>query len=162
MTANPNSVPQSADPAVSTAADASRLIDNFGRIMDALLQTVEQETALVRAGRLGDATGLEPTKTELARNYNAGAMAIKRNKDYLSRHLPEALHALSRRHDEFQALLQINLTVLATAHAVSESIIRGVSGELARKNAPQTYGASGRTSEPGPRASQPLTLSRSL
>ena len=59
-------------------------------------------------------------------------------------------------------LLQMNLTVLATAHAVSEGIIRGVSGELARTRAPQTYGASGRANAPDPRASQPLALSRKL
>ena len=41
----------------------------------------------------------------------------------------------------FNALLQINLTVLATAHAVSEGLIRGAHAEVARKNAPQTYGA---------------------
>jgi hypothetical protein len=33
---------------------------------------------------------------------------------------------LRRKHDELHALLRINLTVLATAHAVSEGIIRGV------------------------------------
>ena len=33
-------------------------------------------------------------------------------------------------HNTFRDLLQTNLTVLATAHAVSEGIIRGVSGEL--------------------------------
>ena len=57
---------------------------------------------------------------------------------------------------KFRALLQINLTVLATAHAVSEGIMRGVSDELARKAAPQTYGATGRANAPGPSAAQPL------
>jgi hypothetical protein len=52
--------------------------------------------------------------------------------------------------------------VLATAHAVSEGIVRGVSGELARKSSPQTYGASGRANTPDPRAAQPLALSRML
>ena len=42
----------------------------------------------------------------------------------------------------------MNLTVLATAHAVSESIMRGVSAELARKATPQAYGASGRATRP--------------
>ena len=63
----------------------------------------------------------------------------------------------------FRSLLQTNLTVLATAHAVSEGIIRGVSGELARKQAPSTYGANGRANQPSRRkASQPLAISRSL
>ena len=76
--------------------------------------------------------------------------------------LPDALAALRQRHTAFQSLLQQNLTVLATAHAVSEGIIRGVSGELARKHAPSTYGASGRATGPSPKASPPLALSRTL
>jgi hypothetical protein len=51
---------------------------------------------------------------------------------------------------------------LATAHAVSEGLVRGVSGELARKAAPQTYGASGRANAPDPRKAVPLAVSRVL
>jgi hypothetical protein len=62
----------------------------------------------------------------------------------------------------FRPLLQINLTVLATAHAVSQSIIRGVAGEVSRKAAPQTYGMSGRPTALSPSAAKPVTLSRTL
>lgn len=147
---------------VNSPDDAARLIGQFDVIMGRLLETIERETALVRAGSLREAANLEPAKNDLAREYQSGAAWIKRNKDYLSRNLPELMRALGRRHDEFKALLQINLTVLATAHAVSESIIRGVSGELARKHAPQTYGASGKSTTPGPRAAQPISVSRTL
>ena len=71
---------------------------------------------------------------------------------------PQWLH----RKPSHQALLQINLTVLATAHAVSESIMRGVSQELARKATPQGYGASGKAAAPTVSGQQPLTLSRVL
>jgi hypothetical protein len=59
-------------------------------------------------------------------------------------------------------MLQINLTVLATAHAVSESIVRGVNAEVQRRNIPNTYTASGRRAAPGPRHMTPLAVSRSL
>ena len=62
----------------------------------------------------------------------------------------------------FQAALQTNLTVIATAHAVSEGIIRGVSGELARQQTPSTYGAGGRATAPAAKTSQPLAISRTL
>ena len=81
---------------------------------------------------------------------------------FLAQAAPDALAELQRRHDAFRALLQINLTVLATAHAVSEGIIRGVSGELQRKSTPQTYGASGRANVPARNAVEPLAVSRSL
>ncbi|MFN3658939.1 MAG: hypothetical protein ACK4UO_16950 [Pseudolabrys sp.] len=143
-------------------AEAEAIIGNLDTIMDRLLEIVEEETARVRAGKLGHAVELEATKAELARSYAAESERLRAAKDLVARTLPEKLAALRERHDAFQARLKINLTVLATAHAVSEGIIRGVSGELARKRAPSTYGASGRANSPGPRSSQPLAVSRSL
>ena len=75
---------------------------------------------------------------------------------------PDLLTALRRHHDTFRAMLQINLTVLATAHAVSESIVRGVNTEIQRKNIPSTYTAAGQRAVPGPRNMTPLSVSRSL
>jgi hypothetical protein len=59
-------------------------------------------------------------------------------------------------------MLQINLTVLATAHAVSESIVRGVNTEMQSRNIPNTYTSAGRRTTPGPRHMTPLAFSRSL
>jgi hypothetical protein len=59
-------------------------------------------------------------------------------------------------------MLQINLTVLATAHAVSEGIVRGVNAEMQQKNIPNTYTSAGRRAAPGPRHMTPLAVSRSL
>jgi hypothetical protein len=87
---------------------------------------------------------------------------VKASQPYLAKSAPATLAALTKRHDTFRALLQINLTVLATAHAVSEGILRGVSDALTRKAAPQTYGAGGRHTAPSRNAAQPLTVSRVL
>ena len=46
-------------------------------------------------------------------------------------------------------MLQINLTVLATAHAVSEGIVRGVNTEIQRSNIPNTYTAAGQRADAG-------------
>jgi len=87
---------------------------------------------------------------------------LKASQGQLARLAPDSLAILHQRHDQFRALLQINLTVLATAQAVSEGIVRGVSGEISRRNAPQTYGVGGRPNEPAASASQPLAVSRRL
>jgi hypothetical protein len=147
---------------VTTAADANKLATHYIEVMDALVDVIQQETALVRAGRLADATALEPTKTELARLYIADTLRLRANQAQLADISPQVMPDVIRHHNNFRALLQINLTVLATAHAVSEGIVRGVSGELTRKAAPQTYGASGRANAPGPRAATPLAVSRVL
>lgn len=147
---------------IASVGEAEQVISHLHGIMDSLLATVEEETVRVRAGRLRDAMELEPAKAELARQYTADTERLVSSKKFLSQQLPEKLEALRQRHDTFHALLKINMTVLATAHAVSEGIIRGVSGELARKRAPTTYGSSGRANAIAPTASEPLAICRSL
>lgn len=147
---------------IATVGEAERAIANLNTIMDRLVATVEEETARMRTGRLRAAVELDEAKVELARAYAAESDRVKAAKDLIGQNLPEALERLRQRHEAFRALLQTNLTVLATAHAVSEGIIRGVSGELARQQAPSTYGASGRANAPGSKVSQPLAISRTL
>jgi hypothetical protein len=147
---------------VASPDEAEALIRHLIEVMDALLGTVEEETELVRAGRLAEAADLERAKTELSRMYLDDTARIRASQAYLTRTAPELVAELRKRHDLFRALLQINLTVLATAHAVSESIMRGVSAELARKATPQGYGSTGHASQPAPSGRQPLTLSRVL
>ena len=103
-----------------------------------------------------------PSKNELSQLYIADTQRLKASQTFLARTAPDILAALRQRHDLFQAVLQMNLTVLATAHAVSEGIMRGVSDELTRKATPAAYGASGRTTAPHPRHALPLTFSRVL
>jgi hypothetical protein len=147
---------------VASAAEGEALIKHLMEVMEALLGTVEEETALVRSGRLGEAAKLEANKAELSGMYVADAARIRASQVYLDRVTPAMAAELRTRHDLFRAVLQMNLTVLATAHAVSESIMRGVSAELARKATPQAYGASGQATRPGAAGIQPLTLSRVL
>jgi hypothetical protein len=156
MTSTLQQVPTS----IANASEAEKAVASLERIMDQLEQTVSEETSRVRAGRLRDAASLEQAKAEFARLYAAESDRVKAAKDTIARLVPEALDHLRQRHDTFQGLLRTNLTVLATAHAVSEGIIRGVSGELARKQAPSTYGASGRAQAPSTKASPPLAISR--
>jgi hypothetical protein len=147
---------------IATIGDAERAIANLSTIMERLAATIEEETAEVRRGFLHRAGEIETAKAELARAYAEETTRLKNGKALVSRALPATLDSLRKRHVALQELLRVNLTVLATAHAVSEGIIRGVSGELARKQTPSTYGASGRANSPGARASQPLALSRKL
>ena len=75
--------------------------------------------------------------------------------------VPGLIEELHTQHEQFRARLQINLTVLTTARAVVESIVRGVSSQLARRSSPVTYGAGGRPANPR-RPTVPIALSRNL
>jgi hypothetical protein len=162
MTAQPaQNRPSPARP-VTSAGEAEALIGHYSEVMETLLDLVEQETELVRAGRLREAAQLERHKSELAGLYMVDTARLEASKSYLAQVMPKMLAALRSRHDTFRSLLQINLTVLATAHAVSEGIIRAVAEDINRQVAPQIYGASGRSTAPNPRNAQPLTVFRSL
>ncbi len=148
--------------AITTASDAEALMDRLLEAMDSLVAMIEQETALVREGRLREAALLERAKSDLARSYVTDMTQLSASEIPLAQAVPAIVEAFRRRHAQFHDLLRTNMTVLATAHAVSEDLIRGVSGELARKSAPQTYSASGRPSAPSASTIQPLAVSRTL
>jgi hypothetical protein len=147
---------------IASVGEAEGVVANINIVLDRLMETVAEETARVRAGKLREAAELSETKAELSRRYATESERVMAARDFIAGALPDAFEALRKRNAAFQTLLQANLTVLATAHAVSEGIIRGVSGELARKRAPSTYGATGRANAPAARASQPLAISRTL
>lgn len=148
--------------AATTAEGARKLADDLIAVMSALLDVIERETELVRAGKLREAMTFEKQKTELSRRYVNVVGSLKASQQFMSRAAPELLTTLRRHHDTFRAMLQVNLTVLATAHAVSENVVRGVNAEMQRRNIPNTYTAQGRRAAPGPRHITPLSVSRSL
>ena len=143
-------------------AEARKVAEQLMDAMNALLGLVERETELVRAGQVREAMTLESKKQELSRNYVLAVSELKANQPQLAKSAPELLSTLHRHHDAFRAMLQVNLTVLATAHAVSESVVRGVNAEIQKRNVPNTYTAAGRRATPGPRHITPLAVSRSL
>ena len=144
------------------STEARKLAEDLMDAMNALLGLIERETELVRAGKVREAMTFEGKKQELSRNYVAAVSQLKANQPQLAKTAPELLSTLHRHHDAFRAMLQVNLTVLATAHAVSESVVRGVNAEIQKRNVPNTYTAAGRRAAPGPRHITPLAVSRSL
>ena len=122
--------------AVATPGEARQLADSLMKVMNDLLAIIEQETALVRAGHIREAIALEPSKADISKRYITMISLLKISQAYLASTTPDLLQALRKHHDVFRAMLQVNLTVLATAHAVSEGIVRGVNAEMQRRNIP--------------------------
>jgi hypothetical protein len=141
---------------------AQALAEGLIVTMGALLDIVERETALVRAGKIVEAMALQDDKAALSQRYMQAVERLKGAEAALAATAPDLLTALRRHHEAFRAMLQANLTVLATAHAVSEGIVRGVNGEMQRKHVPQTYTASGQHAGASTRQLSPLAVSRTL
>jgi len=147
---------------ITTAAQAEQAIDDLAALMEKLAELLERETALVHAGRIRGAAALEPRKAELAGRLFASGESLKARAKFLTQSAPGRCMALLRLQETFRAILQKNMIMLATAHAVSEGIMRRLSGDLARKASPQVYGATGRATAPNPKHGRPLAVSRTL
>jgi hypothetical protein len=159
------SVPQTtsantAPPVIRTEAEAAAALGEIADVMNQLGEIIDQETALVRAGRLAAAAAIAERKRELAGAFMAYAARMRAS--FLPPRVPGLIEELRTQHERFRARLQVNLVVLTTARAVVESIVRGVSSQLARRSSPQTYGAGGRHAIPARRPAAPIALSRKL
>jgi hypothetical protein len=158
QTAPPSPLPRE----IRTELEVEQAIAHVAVVMAGLFGIIEEETALVRAGRLSQAAGLQAKKSELAGLYLTAAERLKANAKSLVEARPRECGSLRECHETLRAALQKNLIVLATTHAVAEGIMRRLSGDLARRASPQTYGASGRSNGPNPRLARPLAVSRTL
>jgi hypothetical protein len=147
---------------MKTAAEAEGAIAQVADLIGRLSGVIERETALVHAGKVRDASALAPQKSELTSTLYVVGERLKAHARFLRQAAPAQAAALHALQDTFRSVLQRNMIVLATAHAVSEGIVRRLSGDLARKAAPQVYGASGRAVTPRPKDGKPLAVSRVL
>jgi hypothetical protein len=147
---------------ITTAAEAERAIDDLSALIQKLSGLMEEETTLVRAGKVSHTVDLGRTKAELAHQLYTAGERMKANAKFLMQAVPARCAALARVQDAFRAVLQKNMIVLATTHAVSEGIMRRLSGDLAKKAAPQVYGSTGRATAPHPKYGQPLAISKKL
>jgi hypothetical protein len=147
---------------ITTKAEAETAVDDLTTLLENLSSLVQRETALVRAGQVRGAAEIEPVKRELAGRLFTAGERLKANAKFILQAVPTRCAALQDVQDGLRAALQKNLVVLATARAVSEGIVRRLSGELAKKASPQVYGASGRAVTPNPKHGRPLAISRTL
>ena len=130
------------EPQITSAERAARLIADLGVAMDGLIEVLDEETRLVREGKLRLARDLADLKNDRAAIYTRLMLLARDEVGALARFLPEQTEMLKRRHELFRAEVQINLAVLATARDVAEDLIRQVAND-AGGQAPAGYGQGG-------------------
>ena len=150
-----------AAPRVLGREDAERLVASVLATMGDLEKVLANETAHVRVGRIRDGLAEEEKKSELASAYMRGLETVKANAIALARFAPEALDKLKAAHAGFGRAVETNQTVLATARAVSESLLKSAAEEMSRFSRPQGYGPAGPQAA-RPAKSEPLVLSKTL
>jgi len=146
MNATPAPQPPMMAPAViASGADAVGLCEIIERAMESLIETIEQETSLIRGGKVMDASALQLKKAGLSDVYVKAILYARKQSAELKHYAPDAVDRLQRRHEEFKALLRINMAVLSTARDVSEDLVKTVSRTVGKTEKPTTYGRSGLT-----------------
>jgi hypothetical protein len=154
--------PASPPPRVASKADAEALTADVLACLAELERVLEAETAHVRAGRIREGLADEAARGALG-PLRAGAGDPQVQRVALARFAPDRLDALKSAHARFAKVVEANQVVLATARAVSESLVKGIAEELGRGQRAQGYAPAG-YGAPQPRSPQgePLVVSRSL
>ncbi|HEY8574709.1 MAG TPA: flagellar protein FlgN [Devosia sp.] len=109
----------------------------------ALVDVMNQETTLLRAGHMRQASVLTPEKTRLAQDYVSFARSIQRQGQRLGTQAPAALARLRQGHESLATQMAENLRVLATARMVTEDLLTDVAKVVGQQNKAKAYGRSG-------------------
>lgn len=144
--------------ALCTREEAEDLLGRIGDSMVALVKVFQQETELVKAGRLSEAGALAEEKAVLASRYLREIETLKANASFVSQAVPTLVEELRSAHAAFRDIISLNMRVVATAQSVAEGVIRGAAGEAARREAPKSYSADGRMASKAPM--RPVVLNR--
>ncbi len=130
--------------------------------LSTLVDVMNQETTLLRAGHLREAGKLTPDKTGLAQDYVTLARAVQRQNQRLAAEAPDALDRLRAGHDSLATQMAENLRVLATAKTVTEDVLTDVARMVGQQDRARTYGTAGRVTADPAAAARGLTVNRAL
>ena len=156
---------------MSSAAERLKAIDTLpaGELcgialstLDRLVSILNEETVLLRAGRVREAGELTAEKTRLAQDYMGFARSVQRELPRLRLEAPAMVEAMKVRHEQFATQMAENLRVIATARAVTEELLTDVANAMSAKERPRTYGASGTRAGQPPVAATGVSINRAL
>ncbi|MCB1476782.1 MAG: flagellar protein FlgN [Rhodobiaceae bacterium] len=148
--------------AIAGREQAGIFFDDLQETITQLLDVLEAETELLRAGRVEESMALSAKKTALATTYARRVEILKANADMLGRLVPVEVDKLRRRREAMEQALRTNLAVLSAARAVSDALVKGVAGEVARKQSgPAVYGGNA-ARQGGPARAVPIAVDRAL
>jgi hypothetical protein len=150
--------PRAARPGLTGPVEAESFVAAFAGTIGELTALLEEESTYLAAGRIREGLAREERKSQLAAGYMLGLEHAKRNAVALARFAPHALPGLQAAQVALRTAVERNQTVVATARAVSEGLVRGVAEEVARRSSPRGYGAPA----PAAASARPLVYSARL
>jgi hypothetical protein len=130
--------------------------------LSALVDVMNQETVLLRAGHMQQAGTLTPDKTRLAQDYVTFARAVQRQGTRLRAEAPEAIERLRLGHESLATQMAENLRVLATARMVTEDLLTDVAKIVGQQNKAKTYGRGGTVTADPAASARGIAVNRAL
>lgn len=142
--------------------DANLLCDRAETALASLVEIMNHETTLLRAGHLREAGELTAEKTKLAQDYVTIARAVQRVSDRLKLEVPARVEMLRRGHEALATQMAENLRVLATARNVTESLLADVAKQVGAGQQPKTYAAPGTPPARAQETGKGISINRAL
>lgn len=123
--------------------DATELCASAESTLQSLVEIMNEETTLLRAGHFRQASALTGHKTTLAQEYVTLARTVQRQLPRLRLEAPEELERLESGHERLATQMAENLRVVATVRDVTETLLTDVAAAVGGQSQPKTYDASG-------------------
>ena len=143
---------------VATRAQSEALVTEVRSVMAELGRVLDAEAVHLAAGRIGAGLAEAQVKSDLAAAYMRALEACKANAVALARLAPDAVRELRHDHEAFRRQVERSQAVIATARAVSESLVKSLAAEVDRISCPRGYAPA---AAPARRANAaPLVFSR--
>lgn len=130
--------------------------------LDELVTVMNQETTLLRAGRMREAGAMTADKTRLAQDYVMFARSVQRQIGRLKQEAPAEIERLRGGHERLATQMADNLRVIATARSVTEDLFTDVAATLGQKTRAKTYGANGEVGSDPNHAARGIAFNRAL
>jgi flagellar biosynthesis/type III secretory pathway chaperone len=141
---------------------ATELCGRAAGTLDELVTIMNQETTLLRAGRMREAGALTADKTRLAQDYVILARSVQRQIVRLKAEAPHDVERLRNGHERLATQMADNLKVIATARSVTEDLLSDVAAAIGQTARPKTYGAGGQIASSPSHAARGIAINRAL
>lgn len=131
-------------------------------LLTELLQLVNEETTLLRAGNYKQSEAVTARKASVAQDYVVVARAVQRNAERIKTEAPDLYQSIRKQHESFATQMAENLRVIATARNVTQTLLNDVAKSVAPKTRPNVYGANGAVGSAAAPAVNGFAVNRAL
>lgn len=141
---------------------AEELCARTDSMLKALVKAMNEETTLLRTGKLKEAEAITAEKARVAQDYVVLARAVQRAAPRLKAQAPELLKRLRNQHESLATQMAENLRVLASARTLTQSLLSDLAKSAGPKHKPNVYSANGAVAQTPPATNNGLSLNKSL